>query len=74
LFYQVNQEIWTVAIEPTATGLDVGRSQRLFDIGMGSAGWDITRDGQRILVGHGVEDRAAGGLTVTINWAATLRD
>jgi eukaryotic-like serine/threonine-protein kinase len=74
LFYQVNREIWAVAIESTATGVQAGEPRRLFDIGMGSSGWDVTRDGQRILVAHGVEGRAPGVLTVTVNWAETLRD
>ena len=74
LFFQVDRDISAVPIQPTATGLDVGEPRRLFDIGMGSAGWDVTRDGQRVLVAHGVEGRAPGVLTVTVNWAETLRD
>lgn len=73
LFYEVNREIWAVAITPTATGLQAGRPQRLLNIGAGSAGWDVARDGRRILVGRGVEDRAPGALTVTVNWAKTFR-
>jgi hypothetical protein len=74
LFYEVNREIGAVAITPTATGLQVGRPQRLLDVGVGSAGWDVTRDGRRILVARGVEARAPGALTVTVNWAETLRE
>ena len=74
LFYQLNREIWAVAISPVATGLEVGTPQRVLDIGAGSSGWDVARDGQRILVGRGVEDRAPGALTVTINWAEALRN
>ena len=72
LFYQVNREIWVVAIEPTTPVPHVGEPRRLFDIGVGSAGWDVTRDGQRILVGRGVEDRAPGPLMVVVNWAGKL--
>ena len=73
LFYQVNQEIWTATIETTPSGVQVGVPHRLFDIGVGSSGWDVTRDGQRLLVGHGVEDRAAGTLSITVNWLEALR-
>ena len=73
LFYEVNREIWAVAVTPSATGLNVGKPRRLFDIGAGSAGWDVARDGQRILVGRGVEGRAPGSLTVIVNWAEALR-
>jgi dipeptidyl aminopeptidase/acylaminoacyl peptidase len=73
LFYEANREIWAVAITPTATGLQIGPPARLFDLGVGSAGWDVTRDGRRILVGRGVEQRAPGALTVTVNWPSTLR-
>lgn len=71
LFYQVDREVWAVAIAPTPAGLEIGKAQRLLDIGAGSSGWDVTRDGQRILVGRGVEERAPGALTVTVNWTAT---
>ena len=74
LFYEVNQEIWGVRVGPTATGLELGAPQRLWKLGIGSAGWDVSRDGQRILVGRGVEQRAPGALTVTLNWAETLRE
>jgi hypothetical protein len=74
LFYETNRQIWAVAITYTATGLDVGEPHRLFDIGAGSSGWDITRDGQRILVAHGVEERAPGALTILVNWPRVLRD
>ena len=74
LFYQVNQEIWGVAITTTPTGVDIGATERLFDLGMGSVGWAVTRDGQRFLVAHAVEGRAPGALTVTVNWTETLRD
>jgi Tol biopolymer transport system component len=73
LFYEVNREIWSVPIAASATGLQFGKPGRLMDIGAGSAGWDVTRDGQRVLVGRGVEDRAPGALTVTLNWVAHLR-
>jgi hypothetical protein len=72
LFYQVDREIWAVAIDQTASGLEIGKAQRLLDIGAGSSGWDVTGDGQRILVGRGVEERAPGALTVTVNWAGML--
>ena len=55
-------------------GSEIGTPHRLFDIGVGSAGWDVARDGQRFLVGRGVEDRAPGALTVTVNWPAALRN
>ena len=74
LFYQLNREVWAVAITPMASGVEVGTPQRLLDIGAGSSGWDVARDGQRILVGRGVEDRAPGALTVTLNWTETLRN
>ena len=70
----MNQEIWAIAFTPTADGLDVGDASRLFDIGMGSAGWAPTRDGRRFLVSHGVEGRAPGALTVLINWTEALRE
>ena len=70
----IDQEIWTVALKPTADGMDVGDPSRLFDIGMGSVGWAPTRDGQRFLVARGVEGSAPGALTVLINWAETLRE
>jgi Tol biopolymer transport system component len=72
LFYQVDREVWAVAITPTASGLKIGKAQWLLDIGAGSSGWDVTGDGQRILVGRGVEERAPGALTVTVNWAGML--
>jgi Tol biopolymer transport system component len=72
LFYQSGQEIWAVPIAPIAAGLEIGAPHRLFDIGVGSAGWDVARDGQRFLVGRGVEDRAPGALTVTVNWPAAF--
>jgi serine/threonine protein kinase len=74
IFYEVNQEIWGARVAPTATGLELGTPQRLWKLGIGSAGWDVSRDGQRILVGRGVEQRAPGALTVTLNWAETLRE
>jgi Tol biopolymer transport system component len=74
LFYQLNREVWAVAITQMASGVEVGTPQRLLDIGAGSSGWDVARDGQRILVGRGVEDRAPGALTVTLNWTETLRN
>jgi Tol biopolymer transport system component len=73
LFYLSGQEIWVVPIAPTAGGLEIGQPHRLFDIGVGSTGWDVARDGQRFLVARGVEDRAPGALTVPVNWPATLR-
>jgi dipeptidyl aminopeptidase/acylaminoacyl peptidase len=74
LFYQANREIWAVAITPSAAGLEVGKPERLFDVGMGSIGWDVSRDGQRILVGRGVENRAPGALTVIVNWSGPRPD
>ena len=61
LFYEVNRRSGLPPLStPSATGLDVGKPQRLFDIGTGSAGWDVTRDGQRLLVGRGVESERPG--------------
>jgi Tol biopolymer transport system component len=72
LFYQVNRELWAVAVTPTAAGLEVGQPERLFDLGAGSAGWAVSRDGQRILVGRGVDDQRSGVVTVIVNWLEAL--
>jgi Tol biopolymer transport system component len=74
LFYERNREIWAVTIESRTTGIAARTPHRLFDIGMGSVGWDVARDGQRILVAHGIENRAPGALTVVVNWTGTLRE
>ncbi|MGH9368383.1 MAG: protein kinase domain-containing protein [Thermoanaerobaculia bacterium] len=72
LFYPgPERKLMVVDVEP-GTDLRVGTPRPLFDLPAGTAGWDITPDGQRFLVNVPVVESNAVPLSLVLNWTAGL--
>ena len=77
--YYVNRDQRLVAVSVTATanGLDVGASRQLFQMPntiVSRSNYDVTADGQRILLNaYTVDSAVVPPLTMIVNWTAALR-
>jgi Tol biopolymer transport system component len=73
LFYRGPvRKLMVVDVGPGAD-LKVGTPRPLFDLPAGTAGWDVTPDGQRFLVNVPVVESNAVPLSLVLNWTAGLR-
>jgi len=79
MFYvAADQKLMVVAIRSTAAGPEISAPTPLFEVRVPSGNgyvqqYDVTRDGQRLLVNTLVEDSAESPITVVLNWTAGFK-
>jgi Tol biopolymer transport system component len=73
LFYRgPGRKLMVVDVEP-GTDPKVGTPRTLFDLPAGTAGWDVTPDGQRFVVNVPVVESNAVPLSLVLNWTTGLK-
>ena len=76
LFYKnLVDDIFVCSVTPKADELEVGAPQRLFHAASPGAGisFDVSSDGERILVNHSEEETTQAPLQLVTNWLAEMK-
>jgi hypothetical protein len=72
LFYLANNQIMAAEIGGNGQSIKIGRVRPLFD-GVSGPRFDVSRDGQRVLLVMPVQASNSDSLTLVQNWTSTLR-
>lgn len=72
LFYIWRGKLMAVDVKARATSFEPGVPKLLFETS-GTWNYDVSRDGQRILIAVPVEESSPEPITVVLNWAADLK-
>ncbi|HMG35549.1 MAG TPA: protein kinase [Blastocatellia bacterium] len=76
VFYlSLDNKLMVAEVNVKGETLEVGAARPLFEIRPGGPGnvYDVTADGQRILVNMAVEQQTSAPITLVVNWTADLK-
>jgi hypothetical protein len=72
LFYLANNQLMAAKIDAHSQSLEIGSVQSLFG-GLASVRYDVSRDGQRVLLAMPAPESKSDPLTLVQNWTALLK-
>jgi Tol biopolymer transport system component len=72
LFYIANENLMAVDVKEVESNFEASVPRLLF-AKAGVIGYDVSRDGQRFLIGVSVEETSPEPITVVLNWTADLK-
>jgi Tol biopolymer transport system component len=73
LYFVSQRKIVSVALLPATGDFRIANEKVLLEMPMGAEFFDVSADGQRILLGLPAADTVVEPITVVLNWHATLK-